>query len=126
MAGTGIAVQYMTQSLHWEVLHVYKTVFWAYAGLGFLMLLFTLPLSSATEAEPKDQIVTGVQSANEDPETAPLLPDTPGQVPLPETKDIKSNWRSKLPQISKESRSIVLSLCLLFGLDAFASGLSAL
>jgi hypothetical protein len=104
MAGTGFAVQYMTQTLQWEVLKVYRTVFWAYAGLGSLMLLFTLPLSSATEAEPRKQIVAGVQSANEDPETAPLLPDIPGQVLLPESKEIKSNWRSKLPQISKESR----------------------
>jgi len=123
LAVTGLAVQYMTEVVHWEVSRVYRMVFWAYAILGVLMLLFTLPLSPATEAQPKTQNLAGVQSVNEDPETAPLLQDSSV---TPEPKITKSRWRSALPQISSESRSIVLSLCLLFGLDAFASGLSAL
>jgi hypothetical protein len=81
-------------------------VFWGYAALGVVKLLFTLGLSGAVEAE-KDAV----------PETQPLLGAAP-EMPVKK--------RSFLPHVSSESRAIALTLCLLFGLDAFASGLAPL
>lgn len=55
----------------------------------------------------------------EDPEIAPLLGN--GAEEVVATK--KGYFASKLPDISKESKIVVLNLCLLMGLDSFASGL---
>lgn len=69
-------------------------------------------LSQAVEVDKKD-------AAIEDPETAPLLGD--GAEEVVATK--KGYFASKLPNISKESKLVVFNLCLLLGLDSFASGL---
>lgn len=120
---TGWILQFLRQDLHWGVLEVYRLVYWVYAALGIFMLLITLLLSPATEAEPPRPKANGIQGVV-DPEREPLLPSE-GENTV-EAKPTKKNFRSFLPQISPESRAIVLSLCLLFGLDSFASGLSAL
>lgn len=89
----------------WEIEEAYRVVFWGYAVLGALKLLFTLGLSRAVEAEEVDV------------ETEPLLNR--------ETQ-VKRRWRSLVPHVSAESRAIAVTLCLLFALDAFASGLAPL
>ncbi|OAQ65835.1 MFS general substrate transporter [Pochonia chlamydosporia 170] len=89
----------------WEIEEAYRVIFWGYAVLGALKLLFTLGLSRAVEAEEVDV------------ETEPLLNR--------ETQ-VKRSWRSLVPHVSAESRAIAVTLCLLFALDAFASGLAPL
>lgn len=91
----------------WDVKDAYKMVFWGYAVLGGVKLLFTLGLSRAVEAEKTE-------------ETQPLLGG--------ETREEggKKKKMSLMPHVSAESRGIAVTLCLLFGLDAFASGLAPL
>ena len=109
----GWILNYMIIDLHWGAIESYRIVFWAYAGFGFLKLCLTLALSRAVELEKK---IVPVR----DPESAPLLGDGAEEV---EPK--KGNWLfSKLPAFSTESRAIVINLCILFALDAFASGLA--
>ena len=114
MIVSGWAIHYLKYELHWDTLMVYRTVFWAYTAFGILKLILSLALSINVEAEKKT-----VPSAYT--ESAPLLA---GAAENDEPK--KSKFRSLLPEISAESKIIVFNLCLLFALDAFASGLAPL
>lgn len=106
MVTTGWLINYMRNELIWGSLRVYRAVFLGYAALGLVKLSFTLALSKAVEAEKKQHLL--------DQESAPLLANS---------EDTKPTRRSLLPDISPDSRIIVFNFCLLFGLDAFASGL---
>lgn len=117
MIVTGWLIRYMRESLAWEQLVVYRAVFWGYSALGVIKLLLALALSKACEAEKKQPD----PAPTSDPETAPLLADSDQS-----RKPKKSTIRSFLPEISPESRIIVINLCLLFALDSFASGLASL
>lgn len=105
----------MRETLGWEQVVVYRAVFWGYAVVGIIKLLLALALSKECEAEKKQAPPAA------DAETAPLLGNN-----APDRKAKKSTLRSLLPEISAESRVIVFNLCLLFALDAFASGLASL
>ncbi|PSS07124.1 hypothetical protein M430DRAFT_45943 [Amorphotheca resinae ATCC 22711] len=115
MAATGWVITYMLEDLGWPKIDVYRAVFWGYAVFGIIKLILTLALSKACEAEKKQPAAPA-----SDPETAPLLRDG-AQEPKK-----KPTFRSLLPEISADSRIIVFNLCLLFALDAFASGLAPL
>jgi hypothetical protein len=110
---SGWTIHYLRKELHWDTLKVYRAVFWGYAAFGVLKLILSLALSKAVEAEKKTTPPPYT-------ETAPLLGDAA------EDDEPKSKFRSLLPNISAESKVIVLNLCLLFALDAFASGLAPL
>lgn len=114
---TGWTIHYMLDTAGWERIEVYRAVFWGYAAVGIIKLLLTVGLSKACEAERKQPVPT----PDPDPETAPLLGDM-----VEAQKPKKSTFRSLLPEISAESRVILLNLSLLFALDAFASGLASL
>ena len=92
--------------------HAYRIIFFAYAVIGLIKFALACSLSRNCEAEK-------VAPAR-DSETTPLLGGN-GAKP----KKSKPSM-SLLPSISKESRIIVLNLCILFALDAFASGLAPL
>lgn len=111
----GWVLNYMILDLRWAAIEAYRIVFWAYAAFGILKLCLTLALSRAVELEKKTVPI-------QDPEAAPLLGDG-----AEEAEPKKGNWLlSKLPAFSSESRVIVINLCILFALDAFASGLAPL
>ena len=101
------------QAHGWTTLESYKFTFYAYAGMGFLKFLFALSMSPQVEAETK-------RKSTQADETAPLL----AQETEPPALEEKWSWRSILPQISRESTSILIKLCLLFAIDSFASGLA--
>jgi hypothetical protein len=103
----------MSHTKGWDIIKTYKTLFYGYAILGLIKLLLALCLGGVIEVQ-KEQPVTPIQN----PETAPLLGSGAEDV-VPK----KNFIRSKLPAISKESRVIVVNLCILFALDSFASGL---
>lgn len=105
----------MKVDLEWEIIRTYRTVFWAYAAIGLVKFALTMCLSKAVEAEKKKTPVA-------DPETAALLGD--GAEDLESKK--KNFITSRLPDISAESKLIVINLCILFALDSFASGLAPL
>ena len=91
----------------------YRIIFLAYAVMGLIKFGLAMSLSKKCEAEKK-------VARSRDLETTPLLGGD-------NAKPNKSKSRmSLLPSISPESRIIVLNLCVLFGLDAFASGLAPL
>lgn len=115
MVTCGWVVHYLQATLEWGNIEAYRAIFWAYAVFGFMKFLLSIALSKEVEAEKK------VVPAR-DPETAPLLGEGAQDV---EPKK-KSYFRSLLPEISKESRLIVINLCILFALDSFASGLAPL
>ena len=106
----------MRGNLGWDVIHTYRTVFWGYAVVGLIKFTLAIALSKACEAEKKQDA-----PVVRDPETAPLLGDG-----ADDEEPKKSRFAKLLPEISKESRVIVINLCILFALDAFASGLAPL
>lgn len=106
----------MRTDLEWSQVKSYRAIFWGYAVVGIIKLLLALALSTAVEAEKKVQTI-------QDPETAPLLGDGAED----EEPKKSQNWfMSRIPDIGIESRVIVFNLCILFALDAFASGLAPL
>lgn len=92
-----------------NIIDAYRIVFFAYAALGVVKFLLACSLSKKVEAENTP--------AEPDPATRPLLASQVVQ------EDSQKAKKSMLPSISKESRVIVIQLCFLFALDAFASGL---
>ncbi|EOO03739.1 putative mfs transporter protein [Phaeoacremonium minimum UCRPA7] len=122
----GWVVHYLMTSRHWEELEAYRIIFYGYAALGVVKLLLALMLSGAIEAEKKQQ-----KLSTSNAETAPLLGESNADgnsaavAEQPEVEP-KRGIRALLPEISKESWSILISLCLLFAVDSFASGLASL
>jgi MFS family permease len=105
-------VVHTLQNKHgWNDIRAYRTMFFAYAAFGIIKLVLALSLSKAVEIMKEPTPVR-------DQETAPLL----GNMQTNKPKEKRSIW----PKISEESRGILVSLSLLFALDAFASGLAPL
>ncbi|KAK3048168.1 hypothetical protein LTR09_010507 [Extremus antarcticus] len=110
----GWTVTLLIQKRHWDPLDCYRLIFLAYAALGGVKFLLILCLSKGCEADPP----TNIADADE---TAPLLQET-GTVPAPQPS--KKKTFTLLPDISPESRPILVQLCFLFAMDSFASGLA--
>ncbi|KAF3906221.1 hypothetical protein ABW20_dc0101698 [Dactylellina cionopaga] len=114
------------QNSGWTPLESYKIIFLSYSVLGVLNATITTFLSARCEEETrKSHNETGTEAEpflnNEDadePTDADLRPKSPAH---------KLNFIQKItslfPHITPESRSILIKLCLLFGVDSFASGL---
>jgi hypothetical protein len=113
----GWLLNYMKSHLGYDEIAAYRSIFWGYAVVGLIKLCLAMALSKACEAEKKQAPPAA------DPETAPLLGDGAEDE---EPKKKQSRLLALLPEISKESRIIVVNLCILFALDAFASGLAPL
>ena len=107
MVVCGWATEGLARQTGWTLVDAYRVVFVVYAVLGVVKLVLALCLSADVEAE---------KSPGET-ESDPLLGDA-------QTPQVKK--RRLLPTISSESRGIAVSLCLLFALDSFASGLAPL
>lgn len=113
---TGWVLRHLQSLDDWEDVDAYRVIFWAYAVCGLIKFALAISLSKKCEADrPEAQ----VQS---DPETAPLLGENAVDGEAPK-KPKKKSLISMLPAISPKSRLIVINLCLLFALDALASGL---
>lgn len=115
MIACGWAVNAMQVKGHRTEVESYRRVFFAYAIVGVIKLILAACLSTRCEAEQLPP-----PASTRDTETAPLLGDSS------HTQTPKKQYKPFLPQISAESRGIFLKLALLFGLDAFASGLAPL
>lgn len=112
---TGWAVQELQRWEGWNAVRSYRAVFLGYAGLGFLNLLLTCVLSSRVELHGHEE------QKDSDRAGEPLIPG-PDDDLTNEILAVKEK-RSLLPKISKESRIVLLKLCMLFALDSLASGL---
>lgn len=113
--GCGWIVTFLRDEKHLDSVRAYRVIFFVYAVVGIVKLSLALMLSKACEvdAQPK--------SANPT-ETARLLGDG---VPHKDDDKKKRRW-SLLPNISKESKIVLVQLCVLFAFDNFASGLAPL
>jgi MFS family permease len=110
----GWLVHHLHNDLHWDHIPAYQLIFYLYAGFGILKVILALSQSSAVEADKPEPEVGS--------ESEPLLQNAT-ESDQPPAK--KKSWFSKrlLPKISAESKSVIASLCVLFALDSFASGL---
>ncbi|KAJ5974662.1 Major facilitator superfamily domain general substrate transporter [Penicillium waksmanii] len=105
------------QSLHgWAFIPACRIIFFAYAGVGAVKLILTLALSRKVEVEEKQS------EPQQQGETQPLLADSSSSQELAAPKSKKSIFAS----LDKDLWSLMISLFILFGLDAFASGLASL
>ncbi|OBT79343.1 hypothetical protein VF21_01955 [Pseudogymnoascus sp. 05NY08] len=93
----------------WDDIRAYRVIFFAYSVFGLMKLLLVLALSKDCEAKP--------EPPQERPhEEAPLLGAAEPSKP-------RRSFFGAFAHISPESFAVLLQLCLLFGLDSFASGL---
>lgn len=114
----GWAISLLKKLPGYTDIDAYRIIFFAYAAFGAIKLLLTLALSSKIEADLKPE-----RAAESEMEV--FLADETAARPEPERR--KTNIISRLlPHISRDSRSILVQLCLLFALDSFASGLASL
>ncbi|KAJ6115170.1 Major facilitator superfamily domain general substrate transporter [Penicillium sp. IBT 16267x] len=103
------------QSLHgWEFIPSCQMIFFIYAGVGVLKFILTLGLTRKVELEVEE-----APEQEQNGETRPLLANsnsTEQETPK------KSLWST----VEGDLWSLVIRLFILFGLDAFASGLASL
>ncbi|KAF3184710.1 hypothetical protein TWF225_005986 [Orbilia oligospora] len=122
------------QNSGWDPLDSYRIIFLSYSALGITNILITSLLS--IRCEDRDQ--NSKSHAETGPESQPFLdngsivdgdgegvdsqriPDTP---PTPPKPTLLQKLTSLFPHITPQSRGILVKLCLLFGVDSFASGL---
>jgi hypothetical protein len=148
MITCGWIVHYLHFDRHWAFVRSYRAIFFGYAACGILKLLFVLFMSSKVESEAflARKRTRNAQSSGE---TAPLLDGVEGAAgehghvngtlgangqtsaaasnePVQGSRTSMSRLSSLVPNISRESVGVVISLCFLFGLDAFASSLASL
>ncbi|KAI0382140.1 MFS general substrate transporter [Hypomontagnella monticulosa] len=112
----GWILQHFTETLQWDMIRAYRAMYFGYAIIGLLKLTLSLLLSHSVESEKKLQ-----ESRPRDGERRPLLEGST-EINSPP----KGRLRALFPDISKESVPVVITLCLLFALDSFGSGLAPL
>lgn len=119
----GWAVHLLQEVKGWEFTAACRVVFFIYAALGGLKLVFTLGLSRKVEAVPKDSPEQQRQQSID--ENQPLLGEAsmfPAQAQQ-HGNPPKSRFRITL---DKDLLPMITKLFILFGLDSFASGLASL
>ncbi|KAK6956979.1 hypothetical protein Daesc_002262 [Daldinia eschscholtzii] len=119
----GWVLQHLTETLGWGFIRAYRAIYLGYAVLGLLKLTLTLLLSHAVESEEKKK--KAAQDRARDGETRPLLESNADDAEA-NSAPPKRGLRALFPDISKESIPVVITLCLLFALDSFGSGLAPL
>ncbi|KAI1801956.1 MFS general substrate transporter [Daldinia bambusicola] len=120
----GWVLQHLTGTLGWGVVRAYRAIYVGYAILGLVKLGLTMLLSHAVESEEKKKKKATAQDHARDRggEESPLLENNVEVNNVPPQR----GFRALLPDISKESVPVVITLCLLFALDSFGSGLAPL
>ncbi|KFY29466.1 hypothetical protein V491_00022 [Pseudogymnoascus sp. VKM F-3775] len=93
----------------WDDTRAYRVIFFAYSAFGLVKLLLTLALSKDCEAKPEPP-------QEHLDEESPLLD-------VEQPRKNRQSFFGFFSHISSESLAVILQLCLLFGLDSFASGL---
>ncbi|KAI9732191.1 MAG: hypothetical protein M1834_004288 [Cirrosporium novae-zelandiae] len=134
----GWLVEKLQQVEGWKDTDAYRMVFILYACLGVVKMCLTLMLSRGCEAEKdKPPAYEALEMGNQDVEAEGLLdtededqesgserePEPGPPTREPSSPQQKGIFRRLIPSISHESRTLVLKLCLLFGIDSTASGL---
>ena len=138
----GWVVSHLHKNEGWPLVKAYRAVFYGYAAIGVVKFVLALLLSRAAELGGKEptpppparaattqngvtQNGGDTQDGADATDTTPLLRDEPADQEAtrePETPP-RRRW---LPEISPESVNVMVSLCFLFALDSFGSGLAPL
>ncbi|KAI4140085.1 MAG: hypothetical protein L6R39_005961, partial [Caloplaca ligustica] len=128
----GWLVEWLRTLHSWTPTRAYRVIFGIYAFLGIVKLGLSLMLSEKCEPEPKKQeyqqvtelndveIESLLSSDDEDEHTNKPRPSIhPKTLPPPPPK----KKHSIFPSISPRSRTIVLTLCILFAFDSLGGGI---
>lgn len=114
---TGWIVSWLlSENMGWTTKEAYKAVFQAYAALGSVSFLLACCLSKRVELGGGKKKVRQEDSDNEENDPLLVVDDEP-------ISPLEKPRKPLLPRISKESRPILVKLCLLFAVDSLASGL---
>lgn len=112
----GWIITFLRDKHDFTVVGAYRVIYFVYTVVGIIKLGLALLLSKECEVHSQPKAANPT-------ETAPLLGDGASQQNNADTKKKQRRWRL-WPDISKESRVVLLQLCVLFALDNFASGLA--
>ena len=115
--GCGWIITFLQDKKHFSTIKSYRIIFFIYAVVGIVKLCLALTLTNACELNPEPKPADNT-------ETAPLLGNG-GQPNKDDDDRKKRRWRL-LPDISPESRVVLVQLCILFAFDYLASGLAPL
>ncbi|PKS13182.1 hypothetical protein jhhlp_000527 [Lomentospora prolificans] len=121
----GWVTQYLHAVLGWPLVESYRVMFYGYASIGALKILLVSRLSRAVEWDTEGREVTSPLLSSNGTETTPLLRENVSRTSANSSSTGPGNGLA-LPSISRESIKVMSVLCLLFALDAFATGLSPL
>jgi MFS family permease len=111
----GWVVQELQTGWGWSPVKSYRAVFLAYAVLGLMNFLLSRVLSSKVELHGHTPAAASIS------EDEPLLSES--RAGSGNEAAVVKEKRALLPRISKDSRPVLLKLCLLFAVDSLASGL---
>lgn len=103
----------------WDDVSAYRSIFWAYMGLGLIKAGLSLLLSRRCEAEVV-QKTTERSSMTEESEAFLASENLPSKPPSQPPKPKKT---LAVAQISAGSRKTLAKLCALFSVDSLASGM---
>lgn len=118
----GWAVHLLQELKGWEFTAACRVVFFIYAAIGGVKLLFTLGLSGDVEAVAKQSPEEGEQGAEE---TQPLLAEQSTSAARAQHGDRpKKSWFRI--SLDKDFIPLIAKLFVLFSLDSFASGLASM
>jgi hypothetical protein len=115
---TGWVVQHLQTLEGWDQVRSYQAVFFAYAGLGAVNVLLSFTLSGKVELWGHEQ-----KKVRRGSDEEPLLQVDEAETDSGNEVTVAKEKRSLFPRISRESRGIIITLCLLFAVDSLASGL---
>ncbi|KIW18381.1 hypothetical protein PV08_02669 [Exophiala spinifera] len=107
----GWIITFLRDEKHFSSIKAYRVIYLIYTIVGLIKLCLALLLSKECEVN------TQPKAANPS-ETSPLLGDSGAAA-----QKKKKRW-NLLPDISKESKVVLIQLCILFAFDNFASGLA--
>ncbi|ETI21940.1 hypothetical protein G647_06010 [Cladophialophora carrionii CBS 160.54] len=116
--GCGWVITYLRDERHFGTIDAYRVIFFVYAAVGIVKLCLALMLSKACELDPKPKPANVT-------EATPLLGNGTASTKDDNDDAKQRQWRL-LPNISKESRVVLMQLCVLFAFDNLASGLAPL
>lgn len=121
----GWAIHYLHTNLGWQLIDGYRAIFCGYALVGLAKVFLVSVLSNSVELSGPEKVEAQSRGAGNTAESTPLLgEETPEEELNPVS--IKSGKGPMLPTISQESVRVISTLCLLFALDSFATGLAPL
>lgn len=116
----GWVVRVLQTKHHWDAISTYRLVYAAYAVMGILKFLLCLLLTKSCELEKAIS-----KPSSSEHEQQPFLADSTDEQPQKKTAKSKKHFSNLLPDLSIETRSLVIKLGLLFSIDSLASGLSS-